>query len=143
MPHLPVRMDCEIYPQNDFMTTQHVLNLIAKRYLQTVKPSTVREYSQFIAYLENIRKVLIVSVETGSLIITVECGSLQILDQLWEDYFTEHLNEMAQKCLVTEDILKECGLLEVKLITTILEEDYKACQEFFFSGELRFILMCG
>ena len=135
MPHLPVRMDCEIHPQNDLMTTQQVLNLIARRYLQTVQPSTVEEHSQFIAYLETVRNVLVVSVETGSLIITVECGSLQSLDQLWKDYRTDHLNEVAQKYLVTEDILKECGLLEVKLITTILEEDYKACQKFFFPGE--------
>jgi len=42
---------------------------------------------------------------------------------------------MAQKCLVTEDILRECGLLEVKLTTTILEKDYRACREFFI-GEL-------
>ena len=137
-----MRMDCEIYPQNGLMAVQYVLNLIARRYLQTVKPSTVQEYSQFVTYLEKMREVLIVSVETGSLIITVECGSLQILDQLWEDYCSGYLNEMAQKYLVTDDILKECSLLEVKLITTILEEDYKACQEFFFSGELRFTLMC-
>ena len=141
MPHLPVRMDCKICPQNDLMTTQDVLNRIAKRYLRKVKPSTEEEYSKFKTYLREVRKVLIVSVKEGSLIITVECGSLQIVDQLWEDYCTGRLNEMAQKYLVTEDILKECGLMEVKLITTILEEDYKACQEFFLSGELRFTLM--
>ena len=123
-----MRMDCEIYPQNDLMTVQYVLNLIATR------------CSQFVTYLEKVMEVLIVSIETGSLIITVECSSLQILDQLWEDYCSGQLNEMAQKSLVTEDILKECGLLEVKLITTILKDDYKACKQFFFLGELLHVL---
>ncbi|KAJ7388927.1 hypothetical protein OS493_034853, partial [Desmophyllum pertusum] len=38
---------------------------------------------------------------------------------------------MAQKFLVTEDLLKELGLIEVKLMTTIPEEEYKACREYF------------
>ena len=143
MPHLPVQMDCEIDPQNVSMNSQDVLNLIAVKYLQNVNPTTVGQFNEFLDYIQNVRNSLILSVETGCLIITVECGSLQSLDQLWKDYRTGLLNDMAQKYLVTEDILKECGLLEVKLITTILEDDYKACQEFFLSGELRFILVCG
>ena len=37
---------------------------------------------------------------------------------------------MAQS-LVTEDVLKTFGLTEVKLITTIVEEEYEACREVF------------
>ncbi len=83
--------------------------------------------------------MLIVDTKSGSLIITVECGSLEILDELWEDYCTGYLNEMAQRFLVSEEILKELGLIEVKLTTTILEEEYRACREHFFQylGEFR------
>lgn len=77
------------------------------------------------------RKVLLVNAQMGSLIITVECSSLQILDELWEDYCTGHLNDMAQEFLVTDDILNEFGLLEVKLGISILEEEYKACRQYF------------
>ena len=130
-----MRMDCEIVPQNNVTTTsQDVLNLVAIRYLQTVKPSTKEEHNAFKCYLQDFREVLIVGVEKGSLIITLECSSLQILEGLWKDYCTGHLNKMAQKCLVTKDILKDSGVLEVKLSTTILEKDYRACQEF-FTGE--------
>jgi len=60
----------------------------------------------------------------------VECRTLQILDELWNDYCTGHLNAMVQKFLVTEDILKLFGLIEVKLTTTILEEDYRNCRAY-------------
>jgi len=80
--------------------------------------------------LEKVRKTLIVDTQSGSLIITVECRSLEMLDELWSDYCTGFLNEMAQIFLVTEEILRELGLTEVKLTTTILEEEYRACQEY-------------
>ena len=76
--------------------------------------------------------MLFVGAELGSLIITVECSSLLILDELWEDYYTGYINEMAQRYLVTEDILKEFGLSEVKLMTTIMESEYRKCRYHFF-----------
>ena len=77
------------------------------------------------------RETLYIGNEVGSLIITVECSSLRILDELWEDYCEGNLNEVAQKFLVTEDILTVFGLTEVKLIVTIAEEEYRACREHF------------
>lgn len=111
---------------------QDVLVSIAKRYLQTVTPSNEEEFNGFLSYLQEMRKVLLVDAQIGSLIITVECSSLQILDELWEDYCTGHLNDKAQEFLVTDDILNEFGLLEVKLAISILEEEYKACRRYFF-----------
>ena len=110
---------------------QDILLSIAKRYLQTVPPSNEKEFNGFLIYLQEVRKALLVGAQMGSLIITVECGSLQILDGLWEDYCTGHLNDMAQEFLVTDDILNEFGLLEVKLAISILEEEYKACRQYF------------
>jgi len=126
-----MRIDGEIVSQNAHITTQQVLNKIADSYLETVKPSTREDHKEFVCYLQEVKKTLIVRVGSGSLIITLECSSLEILEGLWKDYCSGHLNEMAQKCLVTEDILRECGLLEVKLTTTILKKDYRACREFF------------
>ena len=82
-------------------------------------------------YLKEVRNVLLVEAHLGSLIITVSCSSQQILDELWEDYCSGHLNEMAQKFLVNDEILKEFDLKEAKLTTTILEEDYRACRQHF------------
>ena len=108
---------------------QEVLRLIAFKYLRKVDLSTPEEFNGFVRYIEKVRKALIVDVTTGSLIVKVECSSLEILEGLWEDYCTGYLNIMAQKFLVTEEILKEFGLVEVKLTTTIKKEEYRACQE--------------
>ena len=123
-------IDCEetVHPSQD------VLNLIATKYLKELNPSTREEFNDFIQYMKEVREVIIVNVRTGSLILILECSSLQILDELWEDYCTGHLSEMAQKYLVTEEILKEFGLAEVKLKITIKEEEYRACQELLSSN---------
>lgn len=113
-----------------FSPAHEVLNTIATKYLQKVDPSSPEEFNDFIQYLERVRGVLIADVNTGSLIITTECSSLAILDELWKAYCTGYLNEMAQ-FLVTLDVLTRFGLTEVKLITTIVEEEYEACREVF------------
>ena len=124
--------------QSAIPDSQEVLNLAAFKYLKTIDPSKPEDLNGFVHYLREVRELLILDTKSGSLIITVECGSLEILDGLWEDYCTGYLNEMAQRFLVTEDILKELGLIEVKLTTTILEEEYKACREYFLQGSGEF-----
>ena len=79
--------------------------------------------------MEKVRQTIVVDVKTGSLIITVRCTSLRILDDLWRDYCTGHLQEVAQRYLVTEDILQQLGLDSVQLTLTISEEEYKAYRE--------------
>ena len=128
---IPASFGGESVPNTNLPPTQGVLNLIMLKYLQTVNPSTEEEFNGFLRYMRDVRQVAVVDTESGSLIITVECSSLEILEGLWEDYRTGHLNDMAQKYLVTEDILKEFGLIEVRLMTTILEDEYRACQEYF------------
>ena len=112
---------------------QDILSSIASKYLQALNPSTSEEFNDFLQYLEKVRKVIIVDVKTGSLIVMVECSSLQVLDELWEDYNTGHLSEMVQKCLVTQEILEEFALAEVKITTIINEEEYRACRELFLN----------
>ena len=111
--------------------SREVLNAIASRYLQSVRPSNTEEFNDFKQYLTDERKLLTVDTQPGSLIVTVRCSSLQILEELWQDYRSGHLNKMAQKCLVTKEILTEFGLKEAKLTTTILEKEYRTCREYF------------
>ncbi|KAJ7353748.1 hypothetical protein OS493_032618 [Desmophyllum pertusum] len=118
----------------DFPPAQGVLSLIALKYFQSIDPSNPEQFNGYLQYLKDIRKVLIVDVQPGSLIITVECSSLEILEGLWDAYCTGHLNEKAQQFLVTDEILKEFGLIEVRLTTTILEEEYQDCREYFLQS---------
>ena len=111
-----------------------VINFIAYKYFQTVDPSKPEELNGFVEYLERVRKVLYVRHDLGSIIITVGCNSLQILEELWDDFCTGHLNEMAQAFLVTEDILEALGVIEVKLSTSIAEDEYIACRKYLLKG---------
>jgi len=82
--------------------------------------------------LEYLRTKLGVNVQDsrlGSLIVTVSCTSLEVLERLWDDYCNGHLNEVVQETLVTEELLKKLCLSEVKLKTVISEEAYKAYKE--------------
>ena len=112
------------------LSTQHVLNSFADKVFSCVNPSSPEESNGFLRYMEKVQKVTVVDVKTGSLIITAKCRSLEILDELWKAHCTGTLNKMAQS-LVTEDVLKTFGLTEVKLITTIVDEEYEACREVF------------
>ena len=113
---------------------QGVLNYIAHRYFQTVDTTQPEERNEFLRYLEDVRKVLVLDPKSGSLIVTVLCTSLEILDALWCNYCTGHLNDMAQKYLVTKDVLKEFDLIELKLKTTIQVEEYMAARDFFLQA---------
>lgn len=111
-------------------SAQDVLNLIADNYTNAINPASREELNGFLQYMEQVQQLLIVDVKEGSLIITTECSSLEILDELWKAHCTGTLNRMTQS-LVTEDVLKTFEITEVKLITTIVEEEYEACREVF------------
>ena len=117
---------------------QEVLNRIADNYLQAIHRPNLKELNGFLQYMQNVGQLIIVDVKTGSLIITVRCTSLRILDDLWKDYCTGHLQEVAQTYLVTEDILQQWGLDSVQLTLTISEEEYKAYRKNFLKNEGRY-----
>ena len=50
---------------------QGVLNYIAHRYFQTVDTTQPEERNEFLRYLEDVRKVLVLDPKSGSLIVTV------------------------------------------------------------------------
>jgi len=116
-------------------SSEEVLRLIATNYLEAITPHSQDDFNQFLAYMKEMR-LTISGLRTGSVIIVVECASLEILEVLWVDYETGHLNEVAQKFFRTADVIREFG--EVKFTIFILEEEYKACRAYFLplSGKL-------
>ncbi|KAJ7383754.1 hypothetical protein OS493_026285 [Desmophyllum pertusum] len=88
----------------------------------------------FAKYLKYKLNVDVRSHEVGSLLITVECSSLQILEGLWEDYCSGHLNQIAQEVLVTADVLEKLGVTDVKLKTFISEEEYEKGKQIFMDN---------
>ena len=78
----------------------------------------------FLRYLSS-KLLLVRSVVVRSWHITVECSSLQVLEGLWEDYRSGHLNSVAQETLITPQVLERLGLTELKLRTFISEDQYE------------------
>ena len=78
----------------------------------------------FINYLKMKLGVDVEDYRLGSLVLTVSCSSLEVLEALWKEYRTGHLNKVVQASLVTAEVLEKLDLSEVKLRTIISEEDY-------------------
>ena len=100
---------------------------------QHAGPSEVEETEGvYRKYLGNVREIDS-QIQSFRLTITLECGTLQFLEELWLDYSKGHLNEMVRTLLVAEGILKDFGLATVKLYITIRDEEYRACREYFLN----------
>lgn len=111
------------------LTSDEIFRSIATKCLQVLPLSSEEDFANLIEYLSTVKGVVTQDVKVKSLLITLKCRSLLVLEHLWTDYTSGHLNEMVQKCLVTEDILNGLGLSELKLCTIIKEIDYMACKQ--------------
>lgn len=88
-------------------------------------------FDLLVQYLRVKLGVIVQGYSVGSLLLTVTCSSLEILEGLWQDYCSGHLNKVVDETLVTADVLEKLCLSEVKLKTIISEEEYQASKEFF------------
>ena len=88
-------------------------------------------------YIEKAYEVAVMMVKTGSLIITVQCPTLESLESLWNGYCSGYLNDIVERFLVTDELKRKLGMDNVRLKTTIEEENYLICKKYFFenSGE--------
>lgn len=109
-------------------TAQEVLSFAASKYLQTHVPDYKDDLGGFLRYLQK-KQVIITGASTGSVIITLICPSLEILEVLWEDCNTGHVDKVAQKFFITNDVIREFG--DVKITVTISEDEYKAGRAYF------------
>ena len=125
-------------PQTENLHTRKegIFLSIIIEYFNTTKPQSIEEFNRFLEYARDMR-FTIVGVSEGSLVITVKCESLMSLEELWTDYSSGHLGEVVQNCFVTEQILKELNLAELRLKTTMDIEEYNACKMFFEKNAVR------
>jgi len=95
-------------------------------------PLTVDEsLKKFCFYLTNSIHIHVTGKQAGSLILSVHCRTLEILEQLWQDYSTGHLDEVLEECFLTDETT-------ISLETTISEKEYLRCKTFLteISGKL-------
>ena len=106
------------------ITPDQSMRRIVLEFRRHYDPSTTEE-NGFVQHLEDVDQAPAVDANVGSLVLTVKCSSLEILERLWQDYSSGHLGKIAQEFLVTERVLEDLGLVELKLKITISEEDYQ------------------
>ena len=106
-------------------------------HIWTVILSFKKSLELLFQYLGYTLRTFVRNHHVSSLLITVECSSLEILQGLWEDYRSGHLNAIAQEILVTAEVLEKLGLDDVRLKTFISEEEYEKGKQVFvdYSGE--------
>ena len=77
--------------------------------------------------------------EMSSLIIIFKCQSLKSLELLWSDYLSGHLDKMAERYLVTDEVKEKLNLETIRVKTTIEEENYLNCKKVLLecSGEYK------
>ena len=126
------------HPQTEDLHTLRMRTFLSiiQASFHTTNPQSIEECNQFMEYAKEM-KFIIVGVNEGSLVITVKCESLIILEELWRDYSSGHLGEVIQNCFVTEKILRELNLAELRLKTQMDIEEYNACKIFFEKDALR------
>ena len=115
-----------------------ILEVHASKYLIHHSPLTREGLSAFFEHLVEVHNVSVKSVQKGSLILTVECPTLESLERLWNDYQSGCLNDIAESYLVTDELKRKLELDHVRLRITIEEENYLICQKALMqtSGEL-------
>jgi len=110
--------------------------------------STQEDLQRFCYYLREHLDAEIKDKKPGSLILTVHCRTLEILERLWEDYCSGHLDTVAEECFLSDDETtktkeekeekSEDDADIVGLETTISKTEYLRCKKFLteISGKL-------
>ena len=91
--------------------------------------STAEGVGALIEHITKTYKLALVCVSSGSLEIVLHIPTLRSLELLWTDYLTGHLNEVAERYLVTNEVRRKLSLETVILRTTIEEENYSKCKK--------------
>ena len=107
------------------------------------RDNLVEDLKSFTDHIVETYRVHLVTVGKGSVIIILDCPTVDSLEHLWNDYLAGHLDTVAERYLVTDVMKKKLNLDTVCLKTTIEEENYLNCKEALmelpstYSGELK------
>ena len=85
--------------------------------------------TSFTVHLINVYKVRLVTLGIASVIIFLDCPTLESLERLWSDYLSGHLHKVAERYLVTDEMKKKLILETICLKATIEQENYLNCKK--------------
>ncbi|XP_044179117.1 uncharacterized protein LOC122960730 [Acropora millepora] len=109
----------------------NILMLQASKFMESRNYSKVKVTGvrAFVEFLEKAYDVTRVGLNKGFPIISPNCKTLKGLDQLWNDYLSGHLNKVAERYLVTEEVKTKLNLRKINLKTSIEEKNYLNCRK--------------
>ena len=113
---------------------KEILKPSVTAYMKYHRPSTLLDFDNFFGHMTKIYRTALVSVKISSLVISVKCPTLESLERLWKDYQSGCLNDMAERFLVTDELKRKLGLDNIRLKTTIEEENYLICKRAFLEN---------
>ena len=93
------------------------------------RSNDIEALKDFIEYIIVAYGVILLAVRKGSIIIIVECTSLESLERLWSDHLAGTLDEVAERYLVPNEMKRKLNLETNCLRTTIEEESYLNCKK--------------
>ena len=108
------------------------LTLLVQTYEKFHEDSTdndIEDLKAFFEYIILTYGVLLKAVHKKSVIIIVECTSLESLELLWNDYLSGHLNDVAERYLISDKMKKKLNLETNWLKITIERENYLSCRK--------------
>ena len=104
--------------------------------------STPGSVGAFIEHITKVYNLAVKAVKSGSLILTVQCFTLEGLEMLWNDYRSGCLNDIAERFLVTGELKRKLNVENFRLTITIEEENYLICKKTLMekTGEFNIII---
>ena len=88
-----------------------------------------RAMESFTKHLIEVYRVHLVTVGAGSVIIILDCLTLDSLEHLWSDYLAGDLDKVADRYLVTGQMKEKLKLEASILKTTIEKKNYLNCKK--------------
>ena len=118
-------------PKEKSEVVEKLLTEVVESYVKFNENSKVDSFEAlkaFTDHLVNVYHVVLVTVGKGSVIIILDCPSLESLELLWSDYRSGHLDKVAERYLLCDEIKKKLNLETVCLKSSIEKENYVDCR---------------
>ena len=110
---------------------EEILTQVVEKYVkynEFSRDNLNEDLKSFTDHIANAYGVHLVTVGKGSVIITLDCPSLESLEHLWNDYRSGHLDNLAERYLVTDEVKEKLNLETICLRTTIARKNFLNCK---------------
>ena len=111
---------------------EEILTQVVEKYVncnEFSKDDLDNDLKLFTDHIGKVFRVNLATIGKGSVVIILECPTLDSLEHLWSEYLAGHLDNVAERYLVTNELKKKLNLETIFFKSTIEEEDYLNCKE--------------